>query len=119
MEFQSTRERQAVCQTLMEVTGLPDLWGPDGPTEAAVELVRQNGGPLSPGERVMLLVSFALWEGHKALRFEDLGRLDPRNLRAVGSLLTAIGRDAGLPPEVARSHVGRWIADHRSLSGAE
>jgi hypothetical protein len=68
------------------------LWTATGPTERAEELLKQAGGPLSHGEKVMLFVAWALWNGQGGLTFgEVINTLDRGNLEAVGELLVALG----------------------------
>ena len=117
MTFKNTRQRLAVCWLLMRVAGRGDLWAPPGPTEHARTL-RDDATSLPADERVMLLVSLALFDEDETLRFADLRHLSPEQLFAVGSLLAAMGVDCMQPPDVSvRPYVDRWIADERELVG--
>lgn len=92
MVFRDDRQRAAVCRAVCAQAGLK-LWAKDGPTERAKELLAQDGGPMSTGERVMFLAAFALWNGHGKVLFADVcDRLDRPNLECLGSLLVALGR---------------------------
>jgi len=67
------------------------MWTDGGPTETAIALMEANGGPLSSGERIVLLAAWAVWNGHDGARFADVVyRLDGRNLVALGTLLIAV-----------------------------
>jgi hypothetical protein len=91
--FRSDDQLAAVCEILCARAGLGSLWTAAGPTERAVELVESNGGPLSSGERVMLLAAWAFWNGRGDLVLADVAhRLDSGNLAAVGSLLVALAQ---------------------------
>ena len=76
--------------------GLGDLWTPTGPTPKAVVLFEADGGPLSSGERIMLLAAFAFWNGEGSLLLVDviglvdgIERLDVKHVDALSSLLIA------------------------------
>ena len=66
------------------------LWGAEGPSDYALDLLNLDGGHLSSGERVMLFACFAFWNGAAGLCFADMiAALDGENLRAVCSLAIA------------------------------
>lgn len=115
MDFENEEQRQKACHTLMLVAGRSDLWPQTGPTEAAQELRDQGGGSISPGERVMLLAAFTLWDGDDRVGLSELTRLSPKNLFAVGSLLAALAVDRMQLPSAPRSQVEEWIRDERRL----
>ncbi len=119
MDFEHDVQRLSACQTLMLVAGRPDLWDADGPTLEAEELRANNGGSLSPGERVMLLVAFTFFDGDRKLGFFELARLSPENLFAVGSLLAARAVDRMQLPGVSRSQIEEWIGQEQQLVKGE
>jgi hypothetical protein len=89
--FRSEAQLARACRALCERVRLDEMWTEEGPTEAAIELMEKDGGPLSSGERVVLLASWAIWNGHDGARFADvIYRLDGRNLVALGTLLVAV-----------------------------
>ena len=89
--FRDDRQLAAVCQALCGLVRLPTLWTATGPTDRA-EGLKQGGGPLSHGEKVMLFVAWAVWNGQGGLTFgEVINTLDGANLEAVGELLVALG----------------------------
>jgi hypothetical protein len=117
--FRDDRQGAAACRVLLDrIPGTRGLWTDSGPTPGAVELMKNDGGPLSSGERVMLLAAFALWNGDGQLSVDDLLRLDGENLQAVGSLLVAMGTpmqplDAyGVPVGAPRAvhPIDEWLA---------
>lgn len=116
MNFENEAQWTAACHTLMKIGGREDLWLPTGPTEEARQLRELRGGPLSPGERVMLLVAFAFWDADETLRFRELSRLSPENLFAVGSLLAALAVDRMQLSEThAASCVDTWLTEETWL----
>jgi hypothetical protein len=79
------------------------MWTPSGPTEEAIALFEAGGGPLSSGERVMLLVTWAFWNSaEKATLADVVYRLDDNNLHAVATLMLALAHGAAALDE--------WIA---------
>lgn len=91
--FRDDRQRASVAQAVCAQAGLEVFWTEDGPTERAKELLRQDGGPMSTGERIMFLAAWALWNGRGKVLFTDVAdRLDGPNLERLGSLLVALGR---------------------------
>jgi hypothetical protein len=84
---------------------LERLWTADGPTIEASELLQVDGEPLSSGERVMLLASWAFWNGSGGVTLaEVLERLDSAPAEALCFLVMAVkyGTDA----------VDDWLAEH-------
>ncbi len=89
--FRSEAQLARVCRALCERVRLDGMWTDAGPTETAIALMESNGGPLSSGERIVLLAAWAVWNGHDGARFADvIYRLDGRNLVAIGTLLIAV-----------------------------
>lgn len=91
----------AVCQAVCRRFGKPSLWRSYGPTELAVSWLESC--PLSSGERVLLLLAFAIYNGEGGLTVGTLlGTLSEAHLAWVASLFSSIsgGADA----------VDRWLA---------
>lgn len=106
--FGSDRQAAACARALLAPVRLADLWTPDGPTPRACGLYEADGGALSGGERALLLLAFALWNGGRRGAVADLLALDGGNLAAAGELLTAVA----LGPEA----VDAWL-DERAPPG--
>jgi hypothetical protein len=89
--FSSEAQLARVCRALCERVRLDGMWTETGPTDTAIALMEANGGPLSSGERIVLLAAWSVWNGHDGARFADVVyRLDGRNLVALGTLLVAV-----------------------------
>jgi len=87
MIFRNDLQLAQVCKALLGRVRKSGLWENSGPTEEACELLAQNGGYLSSGERVMLLAAFALWNGAGKLPLGDVvATLDGEHLAALGRL---------------------------------
>jgi hypothetical protein len=83
----------AVCTAVCRRMGKPSLWRSSGPTELAFSWVEAS--PLSSGERVLLLLAFAIYNGSGGLSVGSLlATLSGNQLAFVGSLLVAIGNGA-------------------------
>ena len=87
-------ERTRVCKILVRQADLTNLWTPEGPTPLAQDLLQQNGGTMSSGQRVLFLLAWVIWKAPldptKLKASEILGCLDDDNLHLVGTLLGAI-----------------------------
>lgn len=82
--WEGEAQQCSTIRALLARVQLEHLWTAEGPTEAASRLLKDNGGPMSHGETVMLRVAFDLWNGHGKATLDDLvGVLDDGNLRAV------------------------------------
>lgn len=95
--FRNDRQMCEAIQALLETIRLDHLWTQDGPTHAALKYRDANGGPLSSGERILLLAAFDLWNGSGELKLSEVpGPLDPQKARKLLSLLSAMtsGSDA-------------------------
>ena len=90
--FRNDAQVNAVCRVLLEQLYAKGLWTDEGPTETAVSYLEQDGGPLSSGERVLLLCAFAIWNGNEKLPFADLFNLDDDRLGALARFLVAYPR---------------------------
>ena len=86
----------------MEATG--HLAGMNGDVvEEAIAILETDGGALSSGERVVLMVAWAFWNSAQQATLADIVYLlDPGNLRAVATLMLALAR--GGPA------IDQWIA---------
>jgi len=104
--FRSDAQVNAVCRVLVEQLYLKDLWTDEGPTEKAHSYFEQDGGPISRGERVLLLAAFAIWNGSDALAFTDVFKLDDERLAALATLLLACSRGS--------TAIQEWIVKHDS-----
>lgn len=109
--FRSEAQRARACGALCARARLPWMWTDAGPTEQAIEIMEANGGPLSSGERVVILAAWAFWNGHAGVTFADvIERLDGPNLRAIAGLMAALASGgaaidqwlAGIDAELAR-----------------
>jgi hypothetical protein len=79
------------------------MWTASGPTDEAIALFEAGGGPLSSGERVVLLSAWAFWNSaEKATLADVVYRLDDKNLHAVATLMLALAH--GGPA------IDEWIA---------
>lgn len=95
MHFRDSAQRAAVCRALCApLAASPPLWDDQGPTGRAEGLLEQDGGPLSAGERVLLLAAWAVWNADRSLALADLHRLSDAHLERLGSLLVAASRNA-------------------------
>ena len=91
--LRSEAQMALVCQALCASLGLGRLWTSAGPTDEAVALLEAGGGPLSSGERIVLLSAWAVWNGEGDAKLADvIHRLDSRRLHELGTLLVAVGR---------------------------
>lgn len=88
--FRSEAQLARVCRALCAGARLDEMWTDAGPTENAIALMEANGGPLSSGERIVLLSAWAVWNSHDGARLADvLYRLDAPNLHAIATLMLA------------------------------
>lgn len=103
--FRDDLQLARACRALLSTVRLDRLWSREGPTAEAAELLEANGGPLSSGERVMLLAAWAFWNGSGGLTVaEILERLDGEPAEALCFLVMAskYGADA----------VDDWLAEN-------
>jgi hypothetical protein len=56
------------CRIFLATARLERLWTDDGPTPEAFRLLQADGGPLSSGQRVVLLAAWTFWNGSGGLR---------------------------------------------------
>src|SRR5262249_47546276 len=72
---------------------LGDLWTEQGPTDRAVAQLEQDGGPMSSGERVLLVCAWALWNGRGGVPLDGGINTPDRPLSEAGCTpLVACGR---------------------------
>jgi hypothetical protein len=100
--FANECQQARVCEALCRAVRLEGMWTDEGPTDVAVSLLKRNGGPLSSGERIMFLAAWNVWNGRGEVNLGDaVHRLDQGCLRALGSLLIALGTEP--------SGVSEWL----------
>jgi hypothetical protein len=103
--FRDDRQLARACHALLATVRLQRLWRDDGPTFEATELLESDGGPLSAGERVMLLSAWAFWNGSGGLTLaEVVGRLDRERAQALCLLIMACNAGADA--------VDDWVDEH-------
>ena len=103
--FRDDNQNARACRALLATIRRAELWTPTGPTSEAVMLLEDDGGPLSTGERVMLLIAFAFWNGSGTLRFAEIVEsLDVEPCDAVCSLLVAV--------KYGSRAVDEWLSEH-------
>ena len=103
--FRDDHQLARACRALLATVRLETLWNDHGPTLDATELLESNGGPLSSGERVVLLAAWAFWNGSGGLTLaEVIERLDGEPAEVLCFLVMAskYGADA----------VDDWLAEH-------
>ena len=89
--FRSDAQLARVCRAICGRARLGRLWTPAAPTDEAMALLESDGGPLSSGERIVVLIAWSLWNGHGQVTVADvLHRLDGRTLVMLGKLLLAV-----------------------------
>jgi hypothetical protein len=103
--FCDDEQSARACRALLATVRLERLWTADGPTPHAIELLEADGGPLSSGERVVLLAAFAFWNGRGSLRLAEVVEvLDVEPSEAICSLVVAVKQGADA--------VAEWLADY-------
>ena len=60
------------CRALLATVRLERLWTEDGPTLEAVRLLEADGGPLSSGQRIVLLAAWTFWDGSGGLTLAEV-----------------------------------------------
>jgi hypothetical protein len=102
--FRDDGQLARACRTLLTTVRLERLWTEAGPSAEASDLLAADGGPLSSGERVVLLAAWAFWNGSGGLTLaEVLERLEGEPAEALCFLVMAsqYGADA----------VDDWLAE--------
>lgn len=89
--FKNDQQICACIRVLLHSARLEQLWTATGPTDEALALLRDKGGYLSSGERLMLFVAFDFWNGQGNAEFGKLiNVLDADKLGLVCSLAIAV-----------------------------
>ena len=109
--FRSEAQRARACTALCERAGLFGMWTSSGPSDEATALFEAGGGPLSSGERVVLLAAWAFWNSAETVPLADvIYRLDEKNTCAIATLMIAV---------VQGGHaIDAWIVAMESGAGA-
>lgn len=102
--FRNDAQVNAVCRVLLEQLYAKGLWTDEGPNETALSYLEQDGGPLSRGERVLLLCAFAIWNGNEKLPFADIFNLDDDRLGVLARFLVAYSGGS--------TAIDAWILEH-------
>lgn len=101
---------RALCALMQTIEGTRDLWTPDGPSATALQYLDRRGGPLSSGERCLLLAAFDFWNGHGKINLHALVHtLRGRPAEALYSLMLAFDRGS--------DEVDTWIMTQQLDSG--
>ncbi len=108
--FRNDLQTARALRVLLAPLHLDHLWTDEGPTARAIELLEQDGGPFSSGERTMILAAWALWSGKApTLRFDALLGLDNANTEALCSLLVVLTHDeAAIEAWITRPEARRF-----------
>lgn len=105
--FRNDRQASRVIQMLLRTLDLEHLWTDQGPTRTALQYKNSNGGPLSSGERLMLLAVFDLWDGSGRLPFNELvAGMDAERTAKLLSVVAALG--------CGSSAVDQWLLHETS-----
>jgi hypothetical protein len=113
--FATERQRARCCAALMDQSFLKGLWTEDGPTERAIALLESQGATISRGERVLLLVTWAIWSGAAELAVGEVFDLDGPKLIALGSLLVAMGEGSRAVEEWLETWEARSCSKQRAV----
>ena len=107
--FSSETQLSRVCRAFCARGRLTELWTDEGPTVQARDLAERGGGPLSSGERLLLLVAWSLWTACSHVTVgEVLYNLDSTSLTMLGKLMIAAGQGGGEAIEA-------WLADAEKM----
>jgi hypothetical protein len=105
--FGSGVQRASVCHVLLALVGEEERWAATGPSPASRAAPPRQAD--ADGAR-MLAACWALWEGCSTLTVDELLRLAPARLEAMGELLAAMARG----PEA----IDQWITRFRPRRAA-
>jgi hypothetical protein len=104
--FRDDEQAALACRALLAFVSLEDMWTTAGPTPEALALIHRDGGPLSSGERVMLLTAWAFWRGGGSdvtVRLVELLEvLGLEQVHAIATLMIARARGS--------KFVDEWLA---------
>jgi hypothetical protein len=102
--FRSDAQLARVCRAFCARARLGRLWTEAGPTDEAMALLQSDGGPLSSGERMVILIAWSLWNGQGHVTVADaLHRLDGMSLAMLGKLMVAGARGS--------EAIDAWLAE--------
>lgn len=105
MSFRDDEQAARACRALLGKVRLARLWTRSGPTDHAIHLLEQDGGPLSSGERLVVLSAFALWNGRGGVRLSDIiESLDVNMCESLFELIVAMRHGSRF--------VDDWLADN-------
>ena len=91
--FSSELQRARVCRAFCARARLAELWTENGPTSEARALLENDGGALSSGERLVILIAWSLWSGCNHVGLGDVVcNLDSTSLSMLGKLMVAGAR---------------------------
>jgi len=94
--FSSESQLSRVCRAFCARGRLTELWTEAGPTVLARDLAERGGGPLSSGQRLLLLVAWSLWSACSHVTVgEAFYNLDSTSLTMLGKLMIAGGQGGG------------------------
>lgn len=87
--FKSEAQICRINRILSKAIQREEWWTEAGPSEVAKRYVDHDGGPLSSGERRMLLFTFQLWNVHvpNRLKVHELLELDSNLTYMIGDLI--------------------------------
>jgi len=89
--FRDREQAARVCRTLLVRVGLDGHWSLEGPSPEA-RLAPPNGA--NSDERRLLEACWTFWERTSTLSLDQLLRLEPAHLEALGELIAALARGA-------------------------
>jgi hypothetical protein len=105
--FRSDAQLARVCRAFCARARLGRLWTEAGPTDEAMALLQNDGGALSSGERMVILVAWSLWNGQGHVMVADaIHRLDGMSLAMLGKLMVAGARGSDA--------VEAWLAEQEN-----
>ena len=107
--FSSESQLSRVCRVFCARARLSQLWTDEGPTTQARDLAEHGGGPLSCGERLLLLVAWSIWSACNHVTVgEVLYNLDSTSLTMLGKLMIAAGQGGG-------DAIEAWLAEAEKM----
>ena len=107
--FSSESQLSRVCRAFCARARLTELWTDAGPTVLARDLAEHGGGPLSSGERLLLLVAWSLWSACNHVTVgEAFYNLDGTSLVMLGKLMIAAGQGGG-------DAIEAWLAEAEKM----
>jgi hypothetical protein len=106
--FRNQKQANEAIGVLLGLIDQDALWSADGPTSKFWEYYEQDGGPLSSGERVIVLAAGAMWSSTniRLALATAYHRLDSVLAEALFSLLLAASRPND--SEAVEAWIGAW-----------